>query len=78
MSALTPGLTIAGARRALTAALGAGGYDSPDLDARLLIGHALTLDHGALISAADRVLTPDETARIAALAERRRLSSVWL
>jgi len=71
VSALTPGSTIAGARRALTAALRAGGCDSPDLDVRLLIGHALALDHGAVISAADRLLTPDETARLAALAERR-------
>lgn len=63
--------TLGDARRALAAALRAGGCDSPDLDARLLIGHALGLDHGALISAADRKLTAEESARIAALGERR-------
>jgi release factor glutamine methyltransferase len=63
--------TIASARRALTNALRAGGCESPDLDARLLVGHALALDHAGLIAAAERVLTSAERDRIAALAQRR-------
>src|SRR5262249_14292886 len=47
------------------------GLDSPDLDARLLVGHALTLDHAALVAAAERTLTTGETQAIAALAARR-------
>jgi release factor glutamine methyltransferase len=45
--------------------------DSPDLDARLLIEHALGLDRTALVGAADRTLTPAEADRINALAARR-------
>ena len=45
--------------------------DNPDLDARLLVGEALALDHAGLISAADRPLTAAEAARIAAVARRR-------
>jgi release factor glutamine methyltransferase len=71
VSATDLGSTIAGARRTLAAALRAGGCETPDLDARLLVGEALALDHGALIAAADRPLSAAETARIAALAQRR-------
>jgi release factor glutamine methyltransferase len=67
-----PGVTIASARRALAGMLRAHQIDdSPDLDARLLIGHALGLDHAAMAGAADRKLTPDEIAAIAELAVRR-------
>jgi release factor glutamine methyltransferase len=45
--------------------------DNPNLDARVLIGHALGLDHSALIAAADRALNPEEAGRIAAAASRR-------
>jgi release factor glutamine methyltransferase len=48
-----------------------GGLDSPDLDARLLVGHALTLDHAALVAVAGRMLTPAEAQAIAAAATRR-------
>ena len=44
-SAVAAGTTIAAARRALAAAFRAAGLDSPELDARLLVGHALGLDH---------------------------------
>jgi release factor glutamine methyltransferase len=47
------------------------GLDSPDLDARLLVGHALTLDHAALVAATERTLTAAEAQAIAALAARR-------
>ena len=63
--------TIAEARRALAAKFRAGGLDTPDLDARILVGHALGLDHGALAAAAARRLGGDEENAIAALASRR-------
>ncbi len=38
-------LTVAGARRALAERFRTAGIDSPELDARILVGHALALDH---------------------------------
>jgi release factor glutamine methyltransferase len=63
-------LTVDAARRALAAKLRAGGIESPDLDARLLIGHALGLDHAAL-AGADRRIDADEQNVITDLAARR-------
>jgi release factor glutamine methyltransferase len=63
--------TVAEMRRALAARFRAGGLDTPDLDARILVGHALGLDHGALAAAATRKLGADEESAIAALANRR-------
>ena len=64
-------LTVAGARRALTAQFGAAGIETPELDARLLVGHALSLDHAGLAAAPARGLGAAEKAAIAALARRR-------
>jgi release factor glutamine methyltransferase len=47
------------------------GLDSADLDARLLVGHALGLDHAALVSEAERTLTADEADAVAAVMARR-------
>ncbi len=63
--------TIAEARRALAAKFRAAGIDSPELDARILVGHALGLDHAALAVAGARVLDAEEQDAIAALARRR-------
>ena len=63
--------TAAEIRRALTAKFHAAGLDSPDLDSRILIGHALGLDHAPLAAAATRRLGADEESAIAALASRR-------
>jgi release factor glutamine methyltransferase len=63
--------TIEQARRALGAEFRAAALDSPELDARVLIGHALGLDHTALVAAAARPLAATEAAHIAALAARR-------
>jgi release factor glutamine methyltransferase len=63
--------TIADARRALTASFRAGGIDTPELDARLLVSHALSLDHARLAASDRRLLGTDETNAITALAERR-------
>lgn len=67
-----PAETIGGARRRLAQELRRHGLDTPELDARLLLGHALGLDHAGLVSQADRTLSPSEAAAIAAVAARRR------
>src|SRR5581483_71452 len=63
--------TIAHVRRDVAAAFRARGVDSPELDARILVGHALGLDPTRLTAQADRVLTTAQTEAIAALASRR-------
>jgi release factor glutamine methyltransferase len=63
--------TVADARRALAAKFHAAGLDSPDLDSRILVSHALGLDHAALAAAAARRLGAGEESAIAALASRR-------
>ena len=63
--------TLDAARRALAEKFAAAGLDSPQLDARILVGHALGLDHAALLAAAERVLSADEDSAIAVLVERR-------
>jgi release factor glutamine methyltransferase len=65
------GQAIEAARRALAARLQSAGGDSAELDARLLVGHALGLDLTGMISAANRLLTSDESARLETLARRR-------
>jgi release factor glutamine methyltransferase len=63
--------SIGSARQALAAKLRAGGIETPELDARILIGHALSLDHTALVAAGTRRLDADEEDAIAALTRRR-------
>lgn len=65
------GLTVEAARRALAAQLKDHGIESPDLDARLLIGAALDLDHTGLAVQAARRITGDEAATIENYAQRR-------
>lgn len=64
------GLTIAAARRTLAEKFRAAGLDTPELDARLLVGHALGLDHAAL-ALTQRLLSRAEAEAIDALAQRR-------
>jgi release factor glutamine methyltransferase len=64
-------LTISGARRALAEKFRAAGIESAELDARILVGHALALDHAALAAAGARILGAEETDAIAALAQHR-------
>jgi len=47
------------------------GIDTPDLDARILVGHALGLDRTAVMLAGERRLEAAEIARIETLATRR-------
>jgi len=63
--------TIADAGRALARSFRAAGLERPELDARLLIGHALGLDRTAVVAAAERALARSERHRIAVLAGRR-------
>lgn len=63
--------TIASERRRLTQAFRAGGLETPELDARVLIGHALEADHAELAAAPHRPLSETHLAAIAALAQRR-------
>jgi release factor glutamine methyltransferase len=67
----TQHLTIAEIRRSLAQQFRAAGLDSANTDARILIGHALSLDHTALAAAGDRPLDAEERKAIAALARRR-------
>ena len=71
MPLLSPGMTIAQARRAMTEAFRTAGLDSPELDARLLAGQALDLDHTPLTVDSGRHLEERETKALAALAARR-------
>jgi release factor glutamine methyltransferase len=68
---LAPGTSLAEARREIAARFRAHGLETPELDARLLIGHALGLDHAGLVSNATRALAAPEADRIAALVARR-------
>jgi release factor glutamine methyltransferase len=65
------GQTVETARRALTVRFRTSGIDSAELDARILVGSALGLDLTGVISAANRVLTADESIRLEDLARRR-------
>ncbi len=68
---LAPALTVAQARRATALSLRERGFDSPQLDARLLVGHALGLDHAALVAQSARRLTPAEIGALEAVLARR-------
>lgn len=68
---VTEGLSIGSARRRVAAAFRAAELDTPDLDARLLVGHALDLDHAGLVAADQDRLHAEQAQAISALAERR-------
>ena len=67
------GQTVETARRALAAKLRTLAIDSAELDARLLVGAALSLDLTGLIAAATRPVTRNESARLQNF-ERRRIA----
>jgi len=64
-------LCIDAARRDIAQRFRHGGIDTPDLDARILVGHALGLDFTAVVRAGDRLLEAEEIARIKMFAARR-------
>ena len=65
------GTSIDVARRQLARSFGRRGLEAPALDARIIIGHALGLNHTALTTQSSRVLTPDDAGAIAELSARR-------
>jgi release factor glutamine methyltransferase len=65
------GQTVEVARRMLNARFRINAVDSAELDARILVGAALGLDLTGVISAANRVLTSNESMRLEDLARRR-------
>ena len=65
------GPTVDAARRALAARFKSGSIESSELDARMLVGAAHGLDLTGLISAASRLLTPDESNRLEEFTNRR-------
>lgn len=65
------GASVAHARRTLADQLRAGGIESPELDARVLIGHALGLDHTGLVESAAQQLSDFSATQIERLAARR-------
>jgi release factor glutamine methyltransferase len=68
---LESGASIEAARRSLTDQFRDCRIESPEVDARLIVGHALGLDHAALTAQSRRVLVAAEAEAIAALAARR-------
>lgn len=71
MTATRGALTIEAARRDLSGRFKAAGIESPELDARLLVGAVLDLELTALVAQATATLSPHDAARLTALAERR-------
>jgi release factor glutamine methyltransferase len=65
------GLSVDVARRRLAREFRRHALDAPELDARLLLEHALGLDHAALAVQSDRALTAQEAGVLAALTARR-------
>lgn len=64
-------LTIEATRRLTAQRFKQHGLESAGLEARLIVGYALGLDHVALAAQARRLLTTREAAMVAELAERR-------
>lgn len=71
MAEIELSVSIDAARRQLAREFRRRGIDTPELDARLLTGHALGLDHAALVAQAHRRITTAEASAISALAGRR-------
>jgi release factor glutamine methyltransferase len=68
---LAGGMTVAQVRRTLADVFFDAGLDSPELDARILAGHALGLNHSALVAEGDRILSNEEVQALTLLAARR-------
>jgi release factor glutamine methyltransferase len=67
----SPGIIVGAARRLLADALRRRQFDTPDLDARVLIAHALKLDHAGLIREANRLVREEEVRAVDAVTVRR-------
>jgi release factor glutamine methyltransferase len=64
-------LSVGDAKREAARRLRSRGIETPDLDARLLIAHAVGVDQAGLVHASHRLLTAVESARIEVLLARR-------
>jgi release factor glutamine methyltransferase len=71
MALLSRDTTATQARRALADAFRRAGLDSPELDARLLVGHALGLGHTELLVEGSRSLGDKDAVALERLAARR-------
>ncbi len=71
VAGLAAGTTIAQARRAIARALRENDFDSPELDARLLVSYLLGLDHSGLVAQSDRVLSEHQATTLMSLVARR-------
>jgi release factor glutamine methyltransferase len=65
------GASVQDARRALTTRLRAEGFDSPEADARLLVGAAAHLTLTGLATSGERLLSGEEAATLTAMLARR-------
>ena len=65
------GLSLELARRQLAHEFRRHGVEAPELDAGIIVGHALGLDRAALAAQSRRPLAPEEADAIAALSARR-------
>jgi release factor glutamine methyltransferase len=71
IAGLVSGVSAMAARRIIAQAFNQQNLDTPDLDARILVGHALGIDHATLAAQPERILTAEQAERAAAMAERR-------
>ena len=71
VAGLKAGISVSEALRLMAQTFRAAGIDTPEADARLLLGHALRLDRSKLISQDDRILESREIDAASALAMRR-------
>lgn len=68
---LVAGISVSDAARLMTQSLRETGIDTPEVDARALLGHALQLDRTQLVAQDQRALNAHEVDAISALAARR-------
>ena len=71
ISGLKAGASIDETIRLIGQSFNAAGVETPEVDARLLLGHALRLDRAQLIAQSDRLLESREVDAVSALAARR-------
>lgn len=71
MIATLRGASVAHARRAVAEQFREAGIESPELDARVLIGHALRLDHAGLATAATQQISDLTATQIERFTARR-------
>jgi release factor glutamine methyltransferase len=68
---LKDGASVSEATRRIAQSFRLAGVESPEVDARALLGHALRLDRAKLLSQSDRTLEAREIDAVSALAARR-------